>query len=212
VPPRVSPPDHWHASYGIYVCGEWLPAIPQFDEPNEIHTHSDGVIHIHPHSANAAGENARLKVFLEGAGVELTDDTLKVGEDEWKEGEDECDGQAAELVLAKWQDVQTSTKKPALIPSDFGDTRFREDGEGYTIAFVPTDQAEGEGDEEIPKPESSASLSELGAVDAGGTTTSSTAPGETTASTAPGETTAPTTAGEGTGTTATTAPPAEGDG
>jgi hypothetical protein len=219
--PPVAFDDHWHASYGIYVCGEWLPVIPTFEDPNDIHTHGDGVIHIHPFAASAAGENARLEVFLDGAGIELTDDKLTVGEDTWEEGTDECDGEAAELVVAKWQDVQTTTERPALIPSDFGDTRFREDGEGYTIAFVPVDQAEGEGDEEIPKPESSPQLAELGAIDSGQTPTGSTLPGETTVSTEPGETTVPTTAPEG-GTTTTasggtttvpaTVPPSDGEG
>jgi hypothetical protein len=216
--PPVANKDHWHAAYGFYVCGEWLPAIPEFDNRDGIHTHGDGVIHIHPFSASAAGENARLGVFLDGAGVELTDDKLTIGEDTWEEGKDECDGKEAELVVAKWQDVETTTKKPALIPSDFGDIRFRANGEGYTIAFVPKDQAEGDSDEEIPKPESPAQLAQLGAVDTGQTSTGSTVPGETTVSTAPGETTsAPeggttTTAAGGTATTATTAPPSEGDG
>lgn len=218
--PPVANQDHWHAAYGIYVCGEWQPAIPEYENPNGIHTHGDGVIHIHPFSASAAGENARLSEFLDTAGVKLDNNTLEIGDEKWEEGETECDGEAAELVVAKWQDVQTTDKKPALIPSDFGDTRFREDGEGYTIAFVP------EGETDIPKPESSAQLAELGAIDTGQTPTNSTVPGETPESTEPGETTVPTTAPEGGSTTtaaggSTTVPetvppsddaPAEGEG
>jgi len=199
--PPVANEDHWHAAYGIYVCGEWQPAIPEYENPNGIHTHGDGVVHIHPFSASAAGENARLGEFLETAGVKLTNDTLEIGDDKWEEGKDECDGKEAELVVAKWQDVETSTKKPALIPSDFDDTRFREDGEGYTIAFVPVDQAEGDSDEEIPKPESAAQLAQLGAIDTGQTPANSTIPGETPESTEPGETTVPTSAPEGGATT-----------
>ena len=197
----VANKDHWHAAYGIYVCGEWLPAIPEFDNPDGIHTHGDGVIHIHPFSSSAAGENARLGVFLDAAGVKLTNDKLEINGKTYEEGKDECDGKEAELVVAKWQDVETTDKKPALIPSDFGDTRFRANGEGYTIAFVPTKEAEGKGDEQIPKPESASQLAQLGAVDTGQTTTDSTLPGETTVSTEPGETTVPTTAPEGGSTT-----------
>jgi hypothetical protein len=219
--PPVANEDHWHAAYGIYVCGEWQAPIPEYENPNGIHTHGDGVVHIHPFSASAAGENATLGEFLETAGVDLSNGTLQIGDEKWEEGTDECDGKEAELVVAKWQDVQTTTKKPALIPSDFGDTRFRDDGEGYTIAFVPVDQAEGESDEEIPKPESSPQLAELGAIDSGQTPTGSTLPGETTGSTEPGETTVPTTAPEGGSTTAAsggsttvpeTVPPSDGEG
>lgn len=212
--PPVANRDHWHAAYGIYVCGEWQPALPEFENPNGIHTHGDGVIHIHPFSASAAGENARLGVFLDAAGVKLTNGELEVNGETYKEGDDQCDGKDAELVVAKWEDVETTDKAPALIPSDFGDTRFRSDGEGYTIAFVPTDQAEGEGDTDIPKPESSSQLAALGAVDADPSATTSTAPAEgeggtTTTAPADGATTTAPPAG---GTTATTAPPAEGGG
>jgi hypothetical protein len=199
--PPVANKDHWHAAYGFYICGEWQPAIPTYENPDGIHTHGDGVIHIHPFSSAAAGENARLKVFLDSAGVKLTDDELKIGDKTWKEGDDKCDGKDAELVVARWEHVQTTDKEPALLHSDFGDTRFRDDGEGFTIAFVPTDEAEGKGDKDIPKPESASQLSELGSVDTGQTSTDSTVPGETTVSTEPGETTVPTTAPEGGSTT-----------
>jgi hypothetical protein len=201
--------DHWHAAYGFYVCGEWQAPIPENDNPNGIHTHGDGVIHIHPFSDAAAGKNARLGEFLDSAGVELSNDELKIGEDTWEEGKDECDGKDAELVVAKWEDVETTEKKPSLIPSDFGDTRFRSDGEGYTIAFVPED------DTDIPKPESAAELAALGASDADPSASTTVPEGETTTTVA-GEgdttTTAPTdtTAAESDAPTTTAAPEGEG--
>src|SRR5918998_387690 len=80
------------------------------------------------------------------------------------------------------------------------DIRFREDGEGFTIAFVP------EGTTDIPKPESAAQLAELGAADGspGDTVpdnettttapaaTDTTAPADPTATTAPADPTATT--------------------
>jgi hypothetical protein len=200
--------DHWHAALGIDICGEFQPAIPEFESPIGIHTHADGVIHIHPFSSGGAGENATLGAFLEGAGIELTDDSITIDGETWSEGEDECDGEPGELVVAQWKDVQSNEGKPALIRRDFNDIRFREDGEGYTIAFVP------EGTDEIPKPDSAGNLAELGAADGGASATS--IPGgstETTAdagatgatdSTAPGETTVP---ADPSATTATTGPP-----
>jgi hypothetical protein len=196
IPPIVRE-DHWHAAFGIYVCGEWQPDIPEFESPVGIHTHGDGVIHIHPFSSGGAGENATLGTFLEDTDVSLSDDELTIGSNElpdgeqtWKEGEDQCDGEDAELVVARWENVN-SDEDPALITSGLGDLRFRGDGEGYTIAFVP------EGETDIPKPPTAADLAQLGSVDAGaeaGSTT--TTAGEGGSST--------TTAGEG-GTTTTTA-------
>ena len=203
IPPLINQ-DHWHAAYGVYICGEFQPNVPTFESQVGIHTHGDGVIHIHPFSSGGAGENATLGVFLDGAGIDLSDTTLKMNDKTWKEGDDKCDGKDAELVVAQWKDVQDPNSKPALIRRDFNDIRFRQNGEGYTIAFVP------EGTTDIPKPASAANLAELGAADATGaqpTDTGSTAPVDpnatgTTAATDPNATatTAPA------DTTATTAP------
>src|SRR5262245_1295741 len=201
IPPVIG--DHWHAAFGIYVCGEWQPDIPEFEATTGLHTHGDGVIHIHPFSQSGAGENATLGTFLEDTDVKLSDSELTIGKNElpdgaktWKEGDDKCDGKAGELVVAQWEDVSDESAKPALLTSGLRDIRFRGDGEGYTIAFVP------EGETDIPRPPSAANLAELGAADAGappggGTTT---APGGAT-TTAPGGATT-TTTGETTTTTA----------
>src|ERR687894_2304855 len=183
--------DHWHAAFGVYICDEFQPAVPEFESPIGIHTHSDGVIHVHPFSSGGAGDNATLGAFLEGAGIELSDDELRLGEEPWSEGDDQCGDEDAELVVAQWSDVQSTDEEPALIRRDFDDIRFREDGEGFTIAFVP------EGTTDIPKPESAAQLAELGAADGGpgdtvpdNETTTTTAPATDT--TAPGDPTATT--------------------
>jgi hypothetical protein len=184
--------DHWHAAFGAYICDTFQPAVPTFESPVGIHTHDDGVIHIHPFSSGGAGENATLGVFLEGAGIELSDDTLTIGDQTWREGDDTCGDEDAELIVAQWKDVQSTDAKPALIRRDFNDIRFRDDGEGYTIAFVP------EGTTDIPKPESAAQLAELGAADSATATSlpegeeppadaTTTVPGEPTATTAPAE-------------------------
>jgi hypothetical protein len=191
VPPVLG--DHWHAAVGFYICDEFEPDIAEFESRVGIHTHGDGVIHIHPSSEGGAGENATLGEFLEGAGVQLTDTELTMGENSWKEGDQTCGDEDAELVVAQWKDVESSEGKPALIRRDFDSIRFREDGEGYTIAFVPEDTTD------IPKPPSAAQLQALGAADdpSASTTTSAGA----TDTTAPGATTTvPTTA------PATTAP------
>ena len=153
--------DHWHAAFGVYICDEFQPPVPEFESPIGIHTHADDVIHIHPFSSGGAGDNATLGAYLEGAGIELSDDELTIGDETWSEADDQCGDEDAELVVAQWSDVQSNDEEPALIRRDFDDIRFREDGEGFTIAFVP------EGTTDIPKPESAAQLAELGAADGG---------------------------------------------
>jgi hypothetical protein len=203
--PPVAHQDHWHAAYGVYICDQFLPAIPEFESPDGIHTHGDGVIHIHPFTESASGDNADLGVFLDAAGIELDNDSLTVAGETYTEGEDTCgegdQAQDGQLIVAQWKDVQTTDNNPARIETDFSDIHFADNGEGYVIAFVPED-------EDIPKPESAANLAELGAVDAADVT-STTAPGgggggeSTTSTTAPGgaESTT-TTAGDATTTTA----------
>lgn len=43
--------DHWHSAYSIYVCDEISPWV-YFDDSGQdttgIHSHGDGLIHIHP--------------------------------------------------------------------------------------------------------------------------------------------------------------------
>ncbi len=199
IPPVVDE-DHWHAAFGVDICDTFQPNVPTFESPIGIHTHDDGVIHIHPFSSGGAGENATLGAFLEGAGIELTNDSLTIGDETWTEGEDKCGDEDAELVVAQWEDVQSTDEKPALILRDFNDIRFREDGEGFTIAFVP------EGTTDIPKPESAGQLAELGAADDATATSvpageqptdgSTTVPADPTATTLPGDPTATTLPGD----------------
>ncbi len=64
--------DHWHAAYGIDICGTLAAARQTNDaDPNGIHTHGDGVMHIHPGAAQQvarAGEDATLGVFMSASG------------------------------------------------------------------------------------------------------------------------------------------------
>ena len=93
-PPTVE--DHWHASYGFYVCDEWLPNLTGNKEEqstdgqlvnNEfrrtgIHSHEDGVIHWHPFSSESTGRNAKFGVFLDVYGIKLGSDKLEMPADQ----------------------------------------------------------------------------------------------------------------------------------
>ncbi len=145
--------DHWHAAVGMYACDEFLPDLGEFESDTGIHTHGDGVIHIHPFTEAGAGTNATLGLFLDEAVVALGDGELTV----YGVTYDECDGEPAELQIAQWDDVaaggdpDTVVDDPSLLP-------FVASGEGYTVALVPDGT-------EIPPPPSSDDLEELGASD-----------------------------------------------
>jgi hypothetical protein len=152
--------DHWHAAYGIYVCDEFTPPLPENETPEGIHTHGDGVVHIHPFSNAASGENATFGAFLDGFGgaVTLSDDELVVGDTTFAEGDFDCGGEDVELQVARWTDVQCREDDFEVVTEGFDTLRFEEDGEGYTVAVVP------EGTD-IPRPESAEDLAYLGSLD-----------------------------------------------
>src|SRR5688572_1252934 len=51
----VANQDHWHAAYGIYACDAFLAPLSDERDPKGIHSHADGIIHIHPFVRSAAG-------------------------------------------------------------------------------------------------------------------------------------------------------------
>lgn len=64
--------DHWHAAFGLRVCGEFLPNLQADLDPLGIHSHQDGVIHIHPFFEESAGKNATLGLFFDSVGIEVS--------------------------------------------------------------------------------------------------------------------------------------------
>jgi hypothetical protein len=153
--PRVGE-DHWHAAFGIFVCNAWLAPVPAFESPEGIHTHGDGVIHIHPFVPEAAGDNARLGVFLQGAHIQVTANEVLVGAERYGAG-DLCHGQPTEVEVVRWADV-VGDFEPEVVLKNGAELRFSADGEGYAIAVVPAGMG-------VPKPPSTDSLAALGAAD-----------------------------------------------
>src|SRR5512146_1306345 len=65
--------DHWHAAYGIYVCDTFLPNLTdQVSDTTGLHTHGDGIAHIHPFNSGAAGNNATLSNWGKTTGVSFS--------------------------------------------------------------------------------------------------------------------------------------------
>jgi len=74
--PRIGK-DHWHATYTYFVCGEKQPNAPTWEGVG-VHTHGDGVIHIHPFQTNEEGAGARLVKWFDYGGGKLDDDEIKI--------------------------------------------------------------------------------------------------------------------------------------
>jgi hypothetical protein len=76
----VANKDHWHAAYGVFDCEKYVPVIDgsELPDPDGIHTHADGLIHIHPFTQRASGKNATLSHFLDATGIRVAPDSLIV--------------------------------------------------------------------------------------------------------------------------------------
>ncbi len=181
-PPRANlgdgePSDHWHAAFAVNVCGKEIS--PLQDGPTDvegIHTHGDGLVHIHPFTRSASGKRATMGKFFKQVSFKVTDEgfqlpegiTTEDGGTTVKEGVTTCGGKPGELVMAHWKDAVSAdgAKPDKIIRSDFSSVRFTEDGGAFTLAFVP------KGSTDIPAPSTAAEIQSLGAVDAGGGATS----------------------------------------
>jgi len=135
--------DHWHNAYGIWDCtangGEGGFQLPIQDPQTSnagIHTHSDGVVHIHPFSSVATGNGATLGTFLEATEAQFEDDVALTFADRPELSEDgaTCNGEEAVLQIQRF-DIDGNPLD--LITEDLAGYRFGGDLESFTIALVP---------------------------------------------------------------------------
>jgi hypothetical protein len=197
-PAAVAPKlgDHWHAAYGIYDCDHFIPNLSDVKSPDTtgLHTHDDGLMHMHPFSTKYTGHGANLGNWGEMTGLKVTDTSIKAAGIDRKNGE-KCGSKPATVQLKVWDSPDATTGR--LIKKDFAKYAPQE-FTVWVLAFVP------EGTD-IPKPPQAVldALESPSDVAGGGTNTGSN--GSTTVVTTPGST--PSTAPTGsTGSTATTGP------
>jgi hypothetical protein len=203
--------DHWHAAYGIYDCGKFLPAQQDIQEDSSgIHTHGEGLMHIHPFSSKYTGGGANLFHFGQQTGFKLTDSSFKSGTVSRTTG-DKCGTKKGQVELVTWKTPGDTS--PKVIRKDIADYAPK-DGSVWVLAFV----AKGT---KVPLPPAAANLADPLAAEegrqpaTGGTATTvagdtgTTVPGTSTTVAGGTATTAPgtaTTAAPGTPNTATTVP------
>jgi hypothetical protein len=134
----LAPPtteDHWHAAYAIYDCDTVYSPFQSQSDPQGIHSHQDGVIHIHPFGGGAAGENAQLQVFLDAMGVTVTEDGIS-GPGIDLEAGSECNGEPTVIRVARFNSLDLD-EPPEVFSEDFGSIQFLSNFEAFTVARVP---------------------------------------------------------------------------
>lgn len=89
--PHSKADEHWHAAIGVNICGTWQPN-PNWPSTTDsggfarkgtniatgLHTHSDGLMHLEPASADEAGKNATVGRWMEYAGWKAGDSSLSL--------------------------------------------------------------------------------------------------------------------------------------
>ena len=149
--PRVGN-DHWHSAYAIYDCDRFLPAFTSLADPDGIHSHQDGVVHIHPWNSSAAGDRADLDVFFEAMGARITDDEISGPGIGVLEAGTDCNGEPTVIRAVRFTRIDPEDALGADEPvtglsdvyevaqeytDDFGDVRLLGDLEAFTFARVP---------------------------------------------------------------------------
>ncbi len=128
--------DHWHAAYTVYDCGTVAGEFTSTADPDGIHSHQDGLIHIHPFNSSATGTDAQLGVFFEAMEVTVDTDQITgpgIGTIVADEG---CGDEAAVIKIGRFA-VDPEVRLVAVYDKDFEDVQFLSNREAFTIARVP---------------------------------------------------------------------------
>ncbi len=152
--------DHWHSPYGVWDCaggeeGEFLPRFSSSDDGLGIHSHGDGLIHIHPYFEAASGENATIEDFMVAMRAELSDDAITMDDGRVLDEGVDCGGEPAIVQVHRWEFAGSVDEDPEVYTENLNDIRFLNNGEAWVIARAP------EGAEIPPPP----SIEALAAVD-----------------------------------------------
>lgn len=131
--------DHWHAAYGVWDCvteSFLTPFQSEFD-PEGIHSHQDGLIHIHPFTSSVTGKEAKLAVFLDAMGASLSESGLELPGGATLESGVECNGEKAIMQVIRWENAFIGGEPTNVFTTSLEDVRFLNDEEAFTIARAP---------------------------------------------------------------------------
>ncbi|MDG2426910.1 MAG: hypothetical protein P8M16_00665 [Acidimicrobiales bacterium] len=143
--PRVG--DHWHSAYDVYVCDTFRSKIVLETDPNGIHSHGDGLIHVHPFNKLASGRDATLGEFFAAFGGAIDDDSFLLDTGEMVVEGFDCGGEPAVLKVARF-DADDLGREPEIVTENLNGVRFLKNREAFTLAMVPASV-----DPPAPRPE-----------------------------------------------------------
>ncbi len=129
--------DHWHAAFGVNICGKWQPGPlwPHFASDGTtrtradnqqvyagLHTHelangqSDGVIHMEPSTTDESGRNATVGKWMEYGGWKLSKTSMSLwpgadGKPIKEKNGDKCANKVGELRWATGEFKEGKTTK-----------------------------------------------------------------------------------------------------
>jgi hypothetical protein len=171
-PAGRGPNDHWHAAFGLNVCGQWQPFAPEFqtqhDDPAKyapIHTHGDGVLHFEPNGdVQAAGAKATVGKWFKFGGWQLDETSFTYTTVSEKNG-NTCADKAGKKTkgVVNWavNGKQHSGNLASFVPNN---------NDVIVLAFLP----KGQSVTKLGDPPSKAKLPNAPAVPESGATQSST--------------------------------------
>lgn len=130
--------DHWHTAFGIDACGEFQNNLGDA-KPDAlgIHTHQDGLIHIHPFGSGASGQNATFQKFADQTNLQISNGSFTIpGGKTYKNG-DKCGDKEGQVALYVWPPQANDKTEPRVVTENIGDVRFTEDGQIMVLSFNP---------------------------------------------------------------------------
>ena len=163
--------DHWHSPYAVWDCVNGGTADdpifePVFDSSRDeegIHSHQDGVIHIHPFFDRTAGRNAQVRAFMREMGGTISEEGIEMpdgrilgieeertivdeegnpvldedGNEQTETVPVECDGDPVIIQIARWHRSSQLERDPVIYTEDLEDVRFLADQEAFVFARAP---------------------------------------------------------------------------
>jgi hypothetical protein len=130
--------SHWHAAYVVRICDDVLAPFDSTDDPLGIHSHADGLMHVHPFFEESGYEGATLQVFADAMGLKIGDGELTLpGGGTWRDG-DLCNGVPSRVFVDRWRDPNPESEVERIV-TGIDELRYLADGELYQLAFAPID-------------------------------------------------------------------------
>lgn len=141
VSPKIG--EHFHAYLGVNICGEWITNAPEFHQRSGesvnagVHSHGDGLIHLHPFSSDEAGTRATLGRFFDYGGWSISGSEIRAWDGGTHRNGQECTGTTTGKGQIQWKVGRHNEPWPAKArtgnPADYRP----KNGDIVAVYFVP---------------------------------------------------------------------------